>query len=125
MKFDMKSNTKSDTKSDTKGRSAAFIASAAISVFLTGVIIIAHDVSGELRQSLTGLTGHHWTSVSAVALAIFLLTSTTIYLLTGSERGRQVLKADSLWAWSVALTAATLLMALGSLSIYILHYISA
>ena len=108
-----------------KDRSAIFIASAAISVFLTGAIIIAHDVSEELRLLLAGLTGHHWTSVSAIAIAFFLLTSTMIYLITGSGEVRRTLKADSLWNWSWVLTAITLVMALGVMAVYVLHYLSA
>jgi len=108
-----------------KDRSAIFIASAAISVFLTGAIIIAHDISRELRQFLTGLTGHHWISVSAIAAIVFLLISTMSYLITGSEKTRHTLKADSLWNWSWVLAAITLVMALGVLAVYVLHYLSA
>ena len=108
-----------------KDRSSAFIASAAISVFLTGVIVIAHDISGELRQSLADLTGHHWTSVSAIAAVIFLITSTLIYALAGSKRLQWAMKADSLWSWSLVLTAITLITALGIMAVYVLHYFAA
>ncbi len=107
-----------------KDRSAAFIASAAISVFLTGLIIIAHDISGELRLSLTGLTGHHWTSVSLVSLALFVLVSIILYVLFGSKEARTALKTDDLRIWSIALIAITLAMMLGSLIVYIYHYVA-
>jgi hypothetical protein len=105
-----------------KDRSAVFLASAAISVFLTGVIVIAHDISGELRQSLAGLTGHHWTSVSLISLAIFVLVSIILYVLSSSKGACTALKADDLRAWSIALTAITLVIVLGSLIVYIYHY---
>ncbi len=108
-----------------KDRSAIFIASAAITVFLTGTIIIAHDISEELRQFLASLTGHHWTAVSVITAIVFLLISIIIYLITGSEEVRRTLKADSLWNWSWVLTAITLVMALGVMAVYVLHYISA
>ena len=111
-------------KSDMKDRSATFITSAAISVFLTGLIIIAHDISGELRQYLTGLTGHHWTSVSLISLALFLLVTMTLYVLSGSKEARTALKADDLRTWSIALMAITLTMVLGSLIVYIYHYVA-
>jgi hypothetical protein len=111
-------------KSDMKDRSAAFIASAAISVFLTGLIIIAHDISGELRLSLAGLTGHHWTSVSLISLALFGLVSMILHILSGSKEARTTLKADDLQAWSIALMAITLAMVLGSLIVYIYHYVA-
>lgn len=108
-----------------KDRSAMFIASAAISVFLTGVIIIAHDISEELRLSLTGLTGHHWTSVSLISPVLFVLVSIILYVLSGSKEARTALKAEDLRAWSIALMAVTLTMMLGSLTVYIYHYIAA
>lgn len=40
--------------------SASSIIAAVITIFLTGCIIIAHDISKDFRQSLTALTGHHW-----------------------------------------------------------------
>jgi hypothetical protein len=111
--------------SEMKDRSSAFIASAAISVFLTGDTIIAHDISGDLRQFLAGLTGHHWTSVSAIAIAIFLITSTLVYILAGSKRLQRAMKAESLWSWSLVLTAITLIMTLGIMAVYVLHYFAA
>jgi hypothetical protein len=108
-----------------KDRSASFIASAAISVFLTGVIIIDHDISGELRQSLAGLTGHHWTSVSLISLAIFVLVSIILYVLSDSKEVCTALKANDIWDWSIALMAITLVMVLGSLIVYIYHYTAA
>lgn len=106
-----------------KEGSAAFMISAVVTVFLTGLIIIAHEISGELRQSLAGLTGHHWTSVSLLAAAIFLLSSVLFYTLAGRERPSQALKMDSLWAWSMILIALTLLMSLASLAVYVIHYL--
>ena len=52
-----------------------FVASAAITVFLTGCIIIAHDLSMDLKESLASLTGHHWVSVSALAVILFVISS--------------------------------------------------
>jgi len=108
-----------------KDRSAAFIASAAISVFLTGAIIIAHDISGELRGLLSGLTGHHWTSVSLISLAIFVLVSIILYILSGSKEACTALKMNDLRAWSIVLIAITLVMVMGSLAVYIYHYFAA
>jgi hypothetical protein len=55
--------------------SATSIASAVITIFFTGCIIIAHDVSTNFKQSLASLTGHHWISVSVITIVLFVLFS--------------------------------------------------
>ena len=92
---------------------AAFMISAAVTVLLTGLIIIAHEISAQLRQSLADITGHHWISVSLLAVAIFLLTSLLFYMLAGSDQTRLALKMNSLRAWSLVLIALTLLYVSG------------
>ena len=67
--------------------SATSIASAAITIFLTGCIIIAHDVSDDFKQSLVALTGHHWLSVSVIAMVLFVLSSG---LLLGSKSAKKI-----------------------------------
>ena len=107
---------------DRRGRrlemkeSATFIASAAITIFLTGCIIIAHDVSNDFRQSLVALTGHHWMSVSVIVMVLFALSSG---LLLGSKSARKILRAYDVGLWSTALIAVTLIMILGILAVLI------
>lgn len=86
---------------------ATYIASAAISIFLTGLIILGHDISENFKQSLAELTGHHWLSVSVIILILFVVIS--IFLLI-SRNMRINLKAYNLSLWSNILTITTLLM---------------
>lgn|GEM_PF-843242 len=108
-----------------RGGSATYVAAATISVFTMGCIIIAHEFSGELRQSLVSLTGHHWLSVSLIALALFVLLSIILHFLLRFEEARAALKADDLQAWSLALAAVALVMMLSSLMVYLRHYLGA
>ena len=95
---------------------ATSIASATITIFLTGCIIIAHDVSTGFRQSLAALTGHHWISVSMIAIILFVLSSG---LLLGSKSVRKLLRVYNVRLWSTALIAVTLIMMLGILAVLI------
>jgi len=92
--------------------SASFIASATIAIFLTGCIIIAHDLSPDFKQLLVTLTGHHWTSVSIIMVVLFALFSG---LLLGSHSIRKSLRVYDVKLWSTALIAVTLIMTLGIL----------
>ena len=91
-------------------KSASFIASATIAIFITGCIIIMHDLSPNFKQILATLTGHHWTSVSVVIIALFVLFS---WLLSSSEKVKRSLRVYDVKLWSHALLAVTLLMILG------------
>ena len=97
------------------------VASAAITVFLTGCIIIAHDLSMDLKELLASLTGHHWVSVSALAVILFVITS---ILLFNSEKIGKTLKAVDITLWSRILVVTTIVMMLGSIMVYIFHYMS-
>jgi hypothetical protein len=105
---------------DTQGwrlkmkESAASIASAAITIFLTGSIIIAHDLSKDFRQLLASLTGHHWISVSMITIILFVLC---LGLLLGLETARKFLKVDDARLWSTALIVVTLIMIIGILAV--------
>ncbi|MDR7666214.1 hypothetical protein RG963_10590 [Methanosarcina sp. Z-7115] len=101
--------------------SATSIASATITIFLIGCIIIAHDVSTGFRQSLAALTGHHWISVSMIAIILFVLS---LVLLLGSENARKSLKVYDARLWSTALMAVTLIMILGILAVLIVRYLA-
>lgn len=92
---------------------AIFIASATIAVFLTGCIIIAHDLSPDFKQLLVTLTGHHWTSVSLIVIVLFALFTG---LLSSSESLRNSLRVYDVRLWSTALLAVTILMILGILA---------
>lgn len=94
-------------------KGATFIASATIAVFLTGCIIIAHDLLPGFRQLLVSLTGHHWTSVSVIIIVLFTLFSG---LMLGSKSARKSLKVYDIRLWSTALMAVTLVMILGILA---------
>lgn len=100
---------------------ATFLASAAITIFLTGCILIAHDLSRDLKGLLIALTGHHWLTVSVLAVILFVLST---LLLAGSEGLRKVLRAGNITLWSRMLAAVTLIMMLGSLTVYIAHYLA-
>ena len=100
---------------------ATFLASAAITIFLTGSILIAHVLSGDLKGLLVALTGHHWLTVSLLAVILFVLST---LLLAGSEGLRKALRAGNITLWSRALVAVTLIMMLGSLAVYIAHYLA-
>ena len=95
---------------------ATFLLSAAATIVITGGIIAAHDVSKEFKQFLTDMTGHHWVSVSLIALVVFLLTST--FMLSSVKLGT-LLKGDDLRIWSRGLVAATLMAILGTFIVYI------
>lgn len=100
--------------------SATFIASAAITIFLTGCIIIAHDISNQFRQSLAALTGHHWISVSVIAIVLFMLFSG---LMLGSKNTSKALKVYDLRLWSTFMIAVTLIMILGILAVLITQFL--
>jgi hypothetical protein len=100
--------------------SATSIASAAITIFLTGCIIIAHEISKDLRQSLAALTGNHWISVSVIAIVLFVLSSG---LLMGSKNTSKVLKIYDVRLWSTALIAVTLIMTIGTLVVLIAQFL--
>jgi hypothetical protein len=91
-------------------KGATFIASATIAVFLTGCIIIAHDLLPGFRQLLVSLTGHHWTSVSVIIIVLFTLFSG---LLSSSKSMRKSLQVYNVRLWSTALLVVTLFMMLG------------
>lgn len=91
-------------------KSAIFIASATISIFVTGCIIITHYLLPDFKQLLATLTGHHWTSVSVVIIVLFVLFSG---LLSSSEKIKGFLRVYDVRLWSNALLAVTLLMILG------------
>lgn len=93
-----------------------FLLSAAVTILITGGIIAAHDVSKEFKQFLIDLTGHHWISVSIIAVVVFLLTST---LLLGSGKLSYVFEADNLRIWSRGLVGATLIAILGVAIVYV------
>jgi hypothetical protein len=90
--------------------SGTSIISAVITIFLTGLIIIAHDLSPNFKQSVAALTGHHWTSVSVITVVLFMLF---LGLLMGSKSTRKILKAENVRLWSTNLIAVTLIMLLG------------
>ncbi len=102
-------------------KSATFIASATIAVFLTGCIIIAHDRSADFKQSLVTLTGHHWTSVSLIIIVLFVSSSG---LLLGSKSVRRALRVYDVRLWSTALMSVTLLMMLVILAELVARYLS-
>jgi len=97
-------------------KTGTFLLSAAVTVLITGGIIAAHDVSKEFKQILIDLTGHHWISVSIIAIVVFLLTSTA---LLGSVKLSTFLKADNLRIWSRGLVGASLIAILGVTMVYV------
>lgn len=101
--------------------SATFFASAAITVFLTGCIIIAHDLSPDLRQFLVDLTGHHWISVSLITIILFVLFTG---ILISSKNARASLRVNNIRLWAAALTAVTLIMILGILAELVARYLA-
>jgi len=101
--------------------SATSIASAAITIFLTGCIIIAHDLSTDFRQSLAALTGHHWISVSLIIVVLFVLFSG---FLLGSKSARKYLRVYDARFWSTALIAVTLIMMLGIFAELTAHFLA-
>ena len=95
---------------------ATVLISAAATILITGGIIAAHDVSKEFKQFLIDMTGHHWVSVSMIAIVVFLLTS--LFML-GSEKSGTLFKADDLRIWSRVLVAVTLMTILGTFIVYV------
>jgi ABC-type proline/glycine betaine transport system permease subunit len=102
--------------------SATSIVSAAISIFLTGCIIIAHDVSKDFRQSLAALTGHHWISISLIAVILFVLSSG---FLLGSTNIRKILRVYDIGLWSTTLIAVTLIMIMGIFAVLVAQFLAA
>jgi len=101
--------------------SATFIASAAITIFFTGCIVIAHDASTDFKQSLAAFTGHHWISVSVITIVLFMLF---LGLLLGSKNARKSLRVYDIKLWSTALIVVTLLMMLGILAELVARYLA-
>jgi len=101
--------------------SATFFASAAITVFLTGCIIIAHDLSPDLRQFMVDLTGHHWISVSLITIILFVLF---MGILISSKSARESLRVNNIRLWATALTAVTLIMIIGIFAELVARYLA-
>ncbi len=101
--------------------SETFIASAGITIFLTGCIIIAHEVSTDFRQTVVALTGNHWISVSVIATVLFVFISG---LLMGSKSLRKSLRVYNVRLWSIALVDVTLIMILVTLIELIAHFLA-
>jgi hypothetical protein len=101
--------------------SGTSIISAVITIFLTGLIIIAHDLSPNFKQSVAALTGHHWTSVSVITVVLFMLF---LGLLMGSKSTRKILKAENVRLWSTNLIAVTLIMLLGISALLISRFLA-
>ena len=85
-----------------------FIASAAIIIFLTGCVIVAHEVSTDFRQSLVALTGNHGISERDSNSISWLISR----LLMGSKSLRKSLRVCNVRGWSTALMDGTLIMIL-------------
>jgi len=101
--------------------SSTSIVSAVITIFLTGCIIITHDISKDFRQSLTTLTGHHWISVSVITVILFVLSSG---LLLSSTKIRKILRSYDIELWSTSLIDVTLIMILVILLGLIAHFLA-
>lgn len=101
--------------------SATFLSSATITVFLSGCIIIAHDLSPDLRQFLVELTGHHWISVSLITIISFAFFTV---ILISSKSARASLRVNNIRLWAAALTAVTLVMILGILAELVARYLA-
>lgn len=101
--------------------SATFFASATITVFLSGCIIIAHDLLPNFRQFLVELTDHHWISVSLMTIILFLLFTG---ILVSSKSARESLRVNNIRLWAAALTAVTLIMILGILVELVARYLA-
>mgnify|MGYP000852370485 FL=1 len=101
--------------------SSTSIVSAVITIFLTGCIIITHDISKDFRQSLTALTGHHWISVSVIAVILFVLSSG---LLLSSKNLRKILRSYDIGLWSTALIDVTVIMILVIFLVLIAHFLA-
>lgn len=102
--------------------SATSIVSAAISIFLTGCIIIAHDVSKDFRQSLAALTGHHWISISLLEMILFFLS---LGFILSSMNIRKILRAYNIGLWSTTLIAVTLIMIMGIFAVLVAQFLAA
>lgn len=101
--------------------SATFFASATITVFLTGCIIIVHDLLSNFRQFLTELTGHHWISVSLITIILFLLFTG---ILVSSKSARESFRVNNIRLWATALTAVILIMILGIFAELVARYLA-
>lgn len=101
--------------------SATFLSSATITVFLSGCIIIAHDLLPNFRQFLVELTGHHWISVSLITIISFSLFTG---ILISSKSARMSLRVNNIRLWAAALTAVTLIMILGILAELVARYLA-
>lgn len=102
-------------------KSATFIASATISIFLTGCVVIVHDLSPDFKQLLVTLTGHHWISVSIIIIVLFALFSG---LLLGSKSAEKSLRVYDVKLWSTALIVVTLIMMLGIFAELVARYLA-
>lgn len=101
--------------------SATFLSSATITVFLSGCIIIVHDLSPDLRQFLVELTGHHWISVSLITIILFVLFTG---ILISSKSARESLGVNNIRLWATALTAVTLIMLIGIFAELVIRYLA-
>jgi hypothetical protein len=101
--------------------SATFITAAAITIFLTGWVIIVHDASPDFKQFLVLLTGHHWISVSLISIVLLLLSRGS---LLSSNYARKPLRMNDAKLGSSALIVVTLIMMLGVLTWLIANFLA-
>lgn len=101
--------------------SSTFITSAAVTIFFSGCIIIAHSISNDLKQSLAALTGHHWISVSIISIILFVLSSG---ILLSSKSTRRTLRAYNIELWSTTLVVVTLIMILGVFAVSVAQFLA-
>jgi hypothetical protein len=110
-------------KQNQKERIAAFYLAAIITIVVTGSMIIIHEESTEFKDFLINLTGHHWITKSIFAIVIFLILSIVFYFIFRSEKLRKALRTDNVWLWSVLTVVVSVIFILGSLLVYIFHFL--
>lgn len=101
--------------------SATFFASATITVFLTGCIVIAHNLSPDFKEFLVSLTGHHWTSVSLITIILFAFF---LSILVSLKSAKKFLRTDDIRLWSTSLMSITLIMIIGILAGLTVRFLS-
>ncbi|MDD1714733.1 MAG: hypothetical protein LUQ61_05665 [Methanoregulaceae archaeon] len=103
-------------------RFTSYCIAATVTIFLIGLLTIVHEYSGQFRQILVSLTGHHWTTMSILTGLIFIGLIFIFSVASRSERIAEWMKADKPFLWSVLLVIVTFLMTGLNLVVYILHY---
>lgn len=112
------------TKTADRAGLGTFLIAAALTIAVIGTMIIVHEESGQLKDLLNLLTGHHWLTKSVLSVILFAVAVLLLRRLFRNVRMVQLARADNVWLWTMLTVVVTTLMTAGAIGLYIVHYLT-